>query len=105
MSSALLNETLRTRIRYLRDSRINKADEAAAIKLRENQRSDESIQRQMEAELKSAENCIDRFVESRSTHDAVADMSDHAPFHDAESAVSDPSLKNTSGRFIREDPW
>jgi hypothetical protein len=105
MSSALLNDTLRMRIHHLRDSRIEKANEAVAMKLSENHRSDESIQRQMEAEFKSAENRIDRFVNPRSRHDVAPDMSDHVPFDDAEFSERDQSLKNSNGRFIREEPW
>ena len=105
MGSALLNNPLRMRIRHLRDRRIEKADEAAAMRLDENPGSDDSNQRQMEAERESTEDRIDRFVNPRSGQDVVPDMSDHVPFDDAEFAESDQSLKNTHGRFIREEPW
>ena len=76
MSSDLLNDNLRTRIRHLRNRRIENADEAAAKKLREGQ-----------------------------WPDLVSGMPEQIPFAQAEFSGSDQQPAVASNRFIREEPW
>ena len=76
MSSDLLNDNLRTGVRHFRDRQIEKADEAAAMKLREIQRLD-----------------------------LVSGMPGQIPFAEAEFSGSDQQPAVTSNRFIREEPW